>query len=669
MTLRTDLSSKIKLDLSSKQPYQPTDEVALAALTRYEKLPTTIYASATTAAEKAAEQVASVINATVAERGRCVLGLGSGSNALDVYDHLVRLYFADRLSFRNVVVFNIGEIGHVATEKANQSTIGRLRDRLLSKVDIEQENIHTLNIEGDFAHLHYDCRRYESLIADNGGLDLVVCELSSNSSVAFNEPGSMGNSQCRVMMLGSKSRAHVAEAYQLDEAPVTAVTLGIANFLNARQVITVAWGENKAQAVYNAVEGAITERYPASYLQMHPQAHLHCDLDAADSLTRIQFPWRVTSCDWDRYLTRRAIVWLSLHLQKPLLKLTNKDYNDNGLSELLSVYGSAYNCNIEVFNDMQHTITGWPGGKPNTDDTNRPERATPYPKRVLCVGPHPDDVAVAMGGTVRRLVDQGHDVHVLFQTPGDLSVTDEDLMRYLLFLEHANERFGVCNEEQLNEQLREIANFLETRTTKDFDTELVRYLKGRIFIGEGTVGCRYMGVKKSNIHYIPHPFYTEDVNGHGRIGEADVLPMVDLIRELQPHQIYFANDLTDPYGTHLRASNALLAAVDLLRDEPFMADCRLWMYRGQWGTWRLDNVEMAVPMSPDEFGYKRETILKHQSQVHDSPYRDEADTRLLWQNSLESNKNMALQYAALGLAVYEAIEAFVRFRLPEPENS
>ena len=577
--MKTDLSSHIKLEQVSRRYYCPDSEVELISLTRYEKVQTNVLETPLEGAAWAAQEVADTIEQCVREKGRCVMGLGAGRCAMDVYGELVKMYFADKLSFNNVVVFNMTELGLGVPDAEGQSTLKRLSDGFLNKVDIAPENIHTFNPDATKENVFRFCRVYETEIDEYGGLDIVVCELTKNGGLAFNEAGSTSMSSCRLVSLSGETRTRIADSYQCEQSPKTAVTLGISNILNASKIITTAWGEGSAKAVFNTIEGNITDQFPASFLQMHHNVKLVIDLDAASCLTRINYPWKVTSCEWNRTLLRRALVWLSEQTGKPILKLTNKDYNDYGLSELVAVYGSGYNVNIQIFNDIQHTITGWPGGKPNADDTYRPERANPYPKRVLAFSPHPDDVVLAMGGTLRRLVEQGHEVHVVFETSGDVMVSDEDMKRYVMVSKRVAQSKGYYNDAQRG-VVEKIEQSLENKTPGDPDIDEVRFCKGEIFVCEGITSCTFLGVKEENIHELSLPFYVDTQFGKGRLTEADVLPVKALIEKIQPHQIFFADDLSDPYGIHEPSANVVLAAIDDLKEEEFMQDCRVWMYRG-----------------------------------------------------------------------------------------
>ncbi len=657
MKMKTDLKTNMKFQQVSKRYYLPENEIELASLTRFEKVPAIIMENAGDGARKAALDAARIINDCIAKRGRCVIGFGSGRYVLKVYDELVKLYFADKVNFNDVVAFNLSELGLGDGDILNLNQV--IQERLYAKVDIEPDNIHTFSRIDAIENVHSLCKAYEREIIEAGGLDLVLCDLMPDGSLAYNEPGSALNSTCRLIMLGSDARSRIAEYFQSETVPKTAVTLGIGNILSANKIICVAWEEDSAQALFDTVEGAMTDLVPASFLQVHGDACIIADLDASSHLTRISHPWKVTSCEWNDHLIRRAIVWLCAQTGKPILKLTNKDYNDYGLSELLALFDSAYNVNIKIFNDLQHTITGWPGGKPDADDTHRPERANPFPKRVLIFSPHPDDAVVSMGGTVRRLIEQGHDVRIVFQTDGDVAVSDDDLMRSVLLAERLTKHYEGHSFKFIDDTL--------TRLTGDSDgagiTDGLRYFKGSILLSEAMMACRQMGVPRKNLTDLRMPFYVNDPRGQGKISEQDVAVIQELITQVKPHQIFFDNDLVDPNGTHVRATGAVMHALDNLKDEPFMRDCRVWMYRGQWGQWDVDLVEMAVPMSPEEFGDKRDAILKFHSQIHDAPFRSSADGKLSWQRSIDRNRDLANHYQQLGLATYEAIEAFVQYRL------
>ncbi|MDE5837402.1 MAG: PIG-L family deacetylase [Paramuribaculum sp.] len=656
--MKTNLSSQIKLDRIPRRYYDPQGEIELAALTREEKLFTRIFETAAAGSEYLAENIARAINRAVAAKGRCVVALGVGNSTHSAYADLIRLHKDGKVSFANVVVYSLSEFFPLTSD--GPCTLKRLKEVLLDHVDIKPENIHTFDPDVTKEDMFQCCKNYEQSISEAGGLDLVVCEIAQGGALAFNEPGTPETSLCRLVLLGNETRHNVASDYKCEEVPTTAITLGIANILSAERVLTMAWGENRASIIKKTVEEPANSNVPASFLQGHAHAKVVVDLPAAEDLTRISKPWKVTSCEWNDKLIRRAIVWLCQMTGKPILKLTDKDYNDWGLGELLALFGSAYNVNIKIFNDLQHTITGWPGGKPDADDTYRPERANPYPKRVIVFSPHPDDDVISMGGTLKRLVDQHHDVHVAYETSGNIAVGDEDMIRYFLMMDKIAPMFGFDGDgyRKLSDEVHE---FLKSKKAGDMDTADIREIKTMIRQAEATIACNYIGVKPQNIHFLRLPFYETGTIKKGELSEKDVDIVKKLLEEVKPHQIFVAGDLADPHGTHKVCTDAVLAAVYELRNEPWMKDCRIWMYRGAWAEWEIDHIEMAVPISPEELRFKRNSILKHQSQMENAPFLGD-DDRLFWQRAEDRNRGTAQLYESLGLASYEAIEAFVEYK-------
>ena len=655
--MKTNLSSQIKLDRIPKKYYDPQGEIEFAALTRDERVFTRIFENATAGSDYIAETLTRYINHYAAKKGKCVMALGAGISTHSVYAELIKLHKAGKVSFENVVVFNISEFFPLQPD--GPSSLKRLKEVFLDQVDIKPENIHTIDESVTKENMFETCRAYEQAIIDAGGLDITLCEIGATGSLGFNEPGSVGTSLCRLVLLSPQQRHLIASAYNCDDVPTSAITLGIASLLGARRIITMAWGEDNAAIVKKTVEGPITPAVPSSYIQNHQRAKVIVDLPAAEDLTRISQPWKVTSCEWDDKLIRRAIVWLCKMTEKPILKLTNKDYNDWGLGELLALYGSAYNVNIKIFNDLQHTITGWPGGKPNADDTYRPERAKPYPKRVIVFSPHPDDDVISMGGTLKRLVDQKHDVHVAYETSGNIAVGDEDMIRYFLMMDKIAPMFKFDTDgfEKLS---KDVKGFVKEKKSGETDTADIREIKTMIRQAEATIACHYIGVKHDNIHFLRLPFYETGTIKKGDLTEKDINIVKKLLEDVKPHEIFVAGDLADPHGTHRVCTDAVLAALYELRNEPWMDDCRIWMYRGAWAEWEIDHIEMAVPLSPEELRFKRNSILKHQSQMENAPFLGD-DDRLFWQRAEERNRATAQLYENLGLASYEAMEAFVEY--------
>ncbi len=655
--MKTNLSSQIKLDQVPKKYYDPETEVELAALTREENVYTRIFETANDGGKYLADCIVRYIKRYVAEKGKCVLALGAGVSTHIVYAELIKMHKEGKVDFKDVIVYNISEFFPLLPD--GPSTFKRLKEVFLDQVDIKPENVRTFNPAVTKENMYEYCKDYEDSIAAEGGIDVTVCEIGAIGSLAFNEPGSAASSLCRLVLLGSEARHNISSDYKCDTIPTTAITLGIANLLSAQRVLTMAWGENNAAIIKKTVEEPASTAVPASFLQDHPHAKVVVDLPAAEDLTRISQPWKVTSCEWNDKLIRRAIVWLCNMTSKPILKLTDKDYNDWGLGELLALFGSAYNVNIKIFNDLQHTITGWPGGKPNADDTYRPARANPYPKRVIVFSPHPDDDVISMGGTLKRLVDQKHDVHVAYETSGNIAVGDEDMMRYFLMMDKISPmfNFNTPGYEKLSEEVRD---FVAAKKSGDMDTKEIREIKTMIRQAEATIACNYIGVKPQNIHFLRLPFYETGTIKKGDLSEADIEIVKKLLEDVKPHEIFVAGDLADPHGTHRVCTDAVLAALYELRDEEWMKDCRIWMYRGAWAEWEIDHIEMAVPISPEELRFKRNSILKHQSQMENAPFLGD-DDRLFWQRAEDRNRATAQLYESLGLASYEAMEAFVEY--------
>ncbi len=660
--MKTNLSSQITLNRISPRYYRPENAFEKSVLTRLEKIPTDIYEST----EEGASQVALDIAQSIREKqkaGRfCVLALAGGQSPRNVYANLVRMHEEEGLSFRNVIIFNLYEYYPLAPD-AVTSNLNSLREMLINKVDIDPQNVFTPNGSIVKDAIYEYCRLYEQRIESYGGIDIALLGIGRVGNIGFNEPGSRLNSGTRLILMDSASRMEASKMFgSLDSTPISSITMGIQTILSSKKIYLLAWGEEKAQMIRECVEGPVTDTIPASFLQTHNNAHIVVDLSAAAHLTRIQRPWLVTSCEWNDKLIRSAIVWLCQLTGKPILKLTNKDYNENGLSELLALYGSAYNVNIKIFNDLQHTITGWPGGKPNADDTYRPERANPYPKRVIVFSPHPDDDVISMGGTIRRLVEQKHDVHVAYETSGNIAVGDEEVIRFLHFINGFNQLFNNSNDQVINEKYAEIRKYLREKKDGDLDNRDILTIKGLIRRGEARTACTYNNIPLDHCHFLDLPFYETGKIQKNPISEADVEIVRNLLREVKPHQIFVAGDLADPHGTHRVCTDAVFAAIDLEKEEnaEWLKECRIWMYRGAWAEWEIENIEMAVPISPEELRAKRNSILKHQSQMESAPFLGN-DERLFWQRSEDRNRGTANLYNSLGLASYEAMEAFVEY--------
>lgn len=626
----------------------------------FERIPTTIFDDSEKASKAVALEIAALIRQKAKENKPAVLGLATGSSPKKVYQELIRMHKEEGLSFKNVITFNLDEY-HPMEPDSVQSYVRFMKEQLFDQIDIPVTNYHlpdgTLPIE----KIPEFCKDYEDKIEKLGGLDFHLLGIGRNGHIGFNEPGSLINSKTRLMTLDINTKIDAAVDFGgLAKVPKKAITLGIDKIMQAKRIVLLAWGEHKAESVAKAVEGQVTSDIPASYLQQHTNATFILDETAAALLTRIKTPWLVDSVTWDRKMIKKAVTHLSLHLEKPVLKLTNKDYNENGLSDLLSLYGQAYEINIEVFNYLQHTISGWPGGKPNADDTNRPERAFPAKKKVIIFSPHPDDDIISMGGTFQRLQDQGHEVHVAYQTTGNIAVADDEALRFAEFVVDFNEKFESVNT-KANKIYKDAVRFLKNKKDSELDIDAVRQIKGLIRKGEAKNTCRFVGIKKEHAHFLEMPFYETGTIRKKPLAEVDIQLIIDLIETVQPHQIYAAGDLADPHGTHKVCLDAIFEAISRIKHREYMKNCWVWLYKGAWAEWDIDQIEMAVPMSPDQVFKKRMGIFKHQSQKDGVVFQGD-DSREFWQRAEDRNRGTAQIYNKLGLAEYEAMEAFVRWK-------
>ena len=658
-----NLTSHIVLNKVAENLYQPKTAVERSELTRFEKIHTDIFPKTEDAVDNIADAIEREIKAKAQENKPCLLALGTGQSLTPIYEELVRRHQCEGLSFRNVIVFNVYDYFPQKVGSAITS-LQQLRDRLLDHIDINPE--HIFSPDGSVAqeNIQEQCALYEQQIQKFGGLDIALLGIGRCGNIAANEPGSVITSTSRLILIDSVSREEMTMSFGGQEpVPPCSITMGISTILSARHIFLTAWGDDKADIIQKTVEGPITEDIPASFLQTHNDAHVVIDLAAAAKLTRIVHPWLVSNCKWDDKLTCAAVAWLCEKTQKPILKLTNKDYNSNGLSELLALYGSAYNCNIRIFNHLQHTITGWPGGKPNDDDTYRPERAMPFPKRVIVFSPHPDDDVISMGGTLHRLVEQGHDVHIAYETSGDIAVNDEEVTRFMHFLNGFNQLFMNADDQVIVSMYHDIKQFLANKKEGDIDTQDVRTIKGLIRRGEARTASTYNGVHSDHVHFLDLPFYESGRVEKYPMTERDVNIVRRLLQDIKPHQIFVAGDLADPHGTHRKCTDAVLAAIDLEQQAgaEWLRDCRVWMYRGAWAEWDVKDIEMCVPMSPEQLRHKRNAILKHASQADFAPFLGN-DERLFWQRAEDRNRATAKKYDDLGLACYEAMEAFVEYK-------
>lgn len=626
----------------------------------FEKIDVRICNNAKEGALWVAAQIADLIREKQAKGEKCVLGLATGSTPITMYAELVRMHKAGELSFKNVITFNLDEY-YPIDKDAYQSYWSFMHRHLFNHIDIDPANIHLPNGNAPKEDMRKFCTAYEQAIADAGGLDLQILGIGQNGHIGFNEPGSSILSKTRLVNLDNSTR--IANSYEfpsISKVPRLAVTMGISTILQSKRILLMAWG-NKAGIVAKSVEGNVTESIPASILQQHSNCTFVIDQPASAELTRIKSPWLTGECTWSNAMVKRAVVNLALKLNKSVLSLTEVDYTENGLSDLLVEKGDAYEINLQVFYMLRDSITGWPAGKPNAVIPAHPERSEPYPKKCLIFSPHPDDDIISMGGTFMRLHDQGNEVHVAYQTSGNIAVSDEFVTRFIDFAVGFEEMFGIDNSKS-REQLQSARAFIATKQKDQSDTKEIRAIKGLIRRGEAKATCRYVGLTEDRCHFMNLPFYETGAVEKKPLGEEDIQITMELLRKIQPHQVYCAGDLADPHGTHKVCLEAVFEAMRRLKaaGEPWVKDCWVWLYKGAWQEWDIAEIEMAIPMSPDQVKKKRFGIFIHQSQKDAVPFQG-ADSREFWQRAEERNANTADLYAALGLTKYAAMEAFVRW--------
>ena len=628
--------------------------------TRFEKLPVTVYPDQHIAARRVARRIADLIISKQKKGENAVLGLATGVTPIGVYEELVRLHKTEGLSFKNVVTFNLDEYFPMKPNSL-QSYVAFMKENLFDHIDIDMANVHipdgTLKLEEIPAY----CLNYEKKITSYGGLDLQVLGIGRTGHIGFNEPGSAPNSGTRLVTLADLTRRDASKDFGgKANVPTKAITMGIGTIFKAREIILMAWNAKKAPIIKKAVEGEISSDVPATYLQLSDSVEFVLDQDAASELTRFDMPWLVKDCVWTDPLIKKAVIWLANFLEKPILKLTEADYNNHGMAELATEKGPVYNINIHIFNKIQHTITGWPGGKAHADDSQRPERALPDRKCVVIFSPHPDDDVISMGGTFIRLVDQGHDVHVAYQTSGNTAVWDDDALRFVEFVADFSKTLNLDNS-KLTELYSSMRSFMESKLPNQVDTQEIQTVKGLIRKGEAISGARFAGLADDHINFMALPFYELGKSQRNSVTERDIVLTMELLQRIKPHQIFAAGDFADPHGTHKVCFDIILKALERLKGEEWVKDCWLWMYRGAWHEFETHEIEMAVPLSPQEVQRKRYAIFKHQSQK-DRPVFPGDDAREFWVRAEDRTRETARSYDNLGMAEYEAMEAFVRYR-------
>ncbi|MEK7431679.1 MAG: glucosamine-6-phosphate deaminase [Cyanobacteriota bacterium] len=613
-----------------------------------EKIPVKIFQTSDLASINIAQKIANLIKKKAYENKMCVLGLATGSSPIFLYKELIRIHKEENLSFKNVITFNLDEYYPMKPETL-QSYVRFMNEHLFDHIDIIKENIHIPDGTIPKSDILEYCYKYEQKIKEVGGIDLQILGIGRTGHIGFNEPGSGINSLTRIITLDHITITDAASNFfGQEKVPIKAITMGIKTILDAKEIFIMAWGESKASIIRKTIEDEMKDSIPSTYLQKHSNVTVFLDEASSSELSRIKTPWLTGDINWNENLVKKAVIWLSLKTEKPLLKLTNRDYAENGMADLVTEYDSAYNTNIRIFKALQKTITGHPAGKDGK-------------KRAVIFSPHPDDDVISMGGTFIRLVDHKHEVHVAYQTSGSIAVSDEDVIRFLDFANDFNNEFGLKTNKKDN-LLSIVKEKINNKKLGEVDDYEVQKLKGLIRRGEAKAACRYVGLDDENAHFLDMPFYSTGTIKKKPLGEEDIKIIVDFLNKYQPEQIFAAGDLSDPHGTHRVCLDAIFKALDFLKnsDQKWIQNCRVWLYRGAWKEWYIEDIDMAIPLSPEELIRKRRSIFKHQSQK-DRPLFPGNDSREFWQRSEERNRGTAILYDKLGLPEYEAIEAFKEY--------
>ena len=618
--------------------------------TRFEKIHTVIFDESKEASKMVANEIAILIRKKQKEKKHCVLGLATGSSPISVYNELVRMYNEEGLSFSNVISFNLDE--YFPMKKVDTQSYYHFMDvHLFSHVDIKPQNIYIPNGSLNNDQVNDHCLNYEKKIHELGGIDFQLLGIGRTGHIGFNEPGSNYNSLTRLVHLDYITRNDARKSfYGIENVPTTALTMGIETIRKSKRIVLLAWGQNKSLVIKKAIQDEIDSNIPASFLQNHGNVTFVLDNSSASNLTRVKSPWKVGSCNWTKELKAKAVVWLCQKTKKSLLNLTESDYNENNLSELL-IYQSPYDINLEVFNKVSRTITGWPGGKPNADDKYRPERAEPSKKRVLIFSPHPDDDVISMGGTFARLVNQGHEVQVAYQTSGNIAVNNSDVLKYLEVYSEISDNVKKSSKDLI----KVLKNSNEILDDKD-----VRNMASLIREKETLAATRFVGIPDSNVHFLKLPFYETGTVNKMPPSNSDIKIMIDIIKKIKPHQIYAAGDLADPHGTHKVCLDVLFDVLELVKKKSYMKNCWVWLYRGAWHEWEVHDIDMSIPMSPNQVLNKRKAIFYHQTQKDNVMFQGD-DNREFWVRTEDRNRAIAKTFHDIGMSDYSAIETFKRY--------
>ena len=606
-----------------------------------------IYSDSDIASKAVSDHIIEKINQKDKVGEAFVLGLATGSSPIKVYRNLIHAYKNGLVSFKNVYTFNLDEYFPMDSSSIH-SYVQFMHQNLFNEIDIPKEQIHIPDGTLPLEKIEDYCTEYEEKINVLGGIDLQLLGIGRTGHIGFNEPNSSFESETRLVWLDPLTRKDASSSFFGEKnVPTQAITMGMKTIMKSKEILLLAWGESKVSILQKTIEGNVTKEIPATLLQKHNNCKFVLDKAAASELVREKTPWLVGACVWDSKLIRKAVIWLSHKTNKSILKLTKSDFMQNHLTELFYEHHFDLNRAIkQVYESLYSAFELWRSNTSNGRGT-----------RAVVFSPHPDDDVISMGGTLIQLVANGFDVHVAYQTSGNIAVHDDDVLRFLQFCIDANP-----SDEAIKTEFKQTKTFFNTKKEGQPDLKKIQALKAFIRKGEALAACRVCGVDEEKGHFMNLPFYETGAVKKNPHTQADIDQTYALLDKIKPEKIFAAGDLSDPHGTHRVCLQILFDTIDqLIKDKKaWINNCEIWLYRGAWQEWKVSDIEMAVPLSPDDVIKKRQAIFKHQSQKDKAMFPG-SDNREFWQRSEQRNRKTAKEYNFLGLPEYEAVEGFVRY--------
>ena len=609
------------------------------------KVPTVVFSNSNQAARHIALQIEELIRQNNSQGKFTVLGLPTGSTPVSLYRELIRMHKEEGLDFSKVISFNLDE--YYPLDSSHPQSYRRwMQETFFDHVNIPKNQIHIP--DGTIAHDQVEefCINYEKKIRQCGGIDLQLLGIGRTGHIGFNEPGSTRHSRTRMATLDAVTRRDASPAFMgEDNVPLRALTMGVGTIMDARKVILMAYGEHKAPIVHKALEGQISENVTASFLQEHPDATFVCDQAAARHLSAIDKPWTVGPVVWNDFLTRKAVIELCRKTGKGLLKLSDDDFREHELYELLREHGPASVLGQKVFCQMMDTICNEPAGTKK--------------QSILIFSPHPDDDVISMGGTLIRLVGQGHKVFIAYMTSGNIAVFDHDALRFADYAAGFNKLFGI-DERKTSEVAGRVMEFLSKKQAGQTDSEDILKIKGLVRETEARAAALACGVPSDQLVFMNLRFYRTGTIAKAPIHPSDIDDIQGLVEKLNPYQVYMAGELSDPHGTHRVCADAILEAMRRAKGKGNKS--QVWLYRGAWEEWEPHELERVVPLTPEDLEQKKMAIFRHQSQKDRAMFPGNSDRREFWQRAEDRNLGTAKIFDELGLPEYFALEGFVEWK-------